>query len=131
MKKLAYKATIKGESLIIEIETTEPTPSNSGKTLLVATTHGGKVIDSEYKGKEVTLSVNAYISPKPRPFRPNAEPSTVLKGKILKITLPIEEVTSNSEKTNLIASTYGPIVSNVNIDNKNVMVSVNAYVYPN
>lgn len=55
-------ATIKNGKLIIEIDTTEPTPSASGKTLLVATTRGSVATTATVNGKPVQISVNAYIS---------------------------------------------------------------------
>lgn len=55
------KATIKGDKLILELDIKEA-PSKSGKTLMVATTNGFKQAGVEYKGKSVSVSVNAYVS---------------------------------------------------------------------
>lgn len=54
-------ATIKNGDLIITIATQTPTPSASGKTLLVASTRGPWKSDVIIDGKPVTISVNAYI----------------------------------------------------------------------
>lgn len=40
-----------------------PEKSASGKTLVVASSHGNKVTDVKVDGKEVTVGVNAYIKP--------------------------------------------------------------------
>lgn len=46
-------------TLVLDLE--EPTPSASGKTLVVASTHGNKQLDIQINGKPVTVGVNAYI----------------------------------------------------------------------
>ncbi len=38
-----------------------PTPSSSGKTLVVAPSHGNKPTDLEIDGKPVIVGVNAYV----------------------------------------------------------------------
>ena len=55
------KATIKDKKLIIEIDTQEPTPSASGKTMVIASTHGNQPTTLNVNGKVVTIGVNAYI----------------------------------------------------------------------
>lgn len=56
------KATIKDNILIIEIEVEEtPTPSASGKTLVVASTHGNVVTNVMVNGKPLVVGLNAYI----------------------------------------------------------------------
>ena len=59
------KAKITNGVLQIEIPITEPTVSASGKTLVVASSHGNQVTDATvtYKGREhrVTIGLNAYI----------------------------------------------------------------------
>ena len=55
------KVTIEGKELVIRIEMQEPTPSASGKTLVVATTRGNMVTEAKVDGKPVTVGVNAYI----------------------------------------------------------------------
>ena len=61
------KATIdtKRNMLVIEMPLTVPTLSSTGKSMLVCTTHGGKVADGlTIGGKPLTISVNAFIPAK-------------------------------------------------------------------
>ena len=58
---MALKVEIKGSKLFIEIDLEKPTPSSSGKTLVVASTHGNTVTTAEVDGKPVTIGLNAYI----------------------------------------------------------------------
>ncbi len=58
---MALKVEIKDNKLIIEIDLEKPTPSASGKTLVVASTHGNTVTDAEVEGKPLVLGLNAYI----------------------------------------------------------------------
>jgi hypothetical protein len=52
----------KGE-LVIRIPLNPvPTPSATGKTLVVASTHGNTRTDLLIDGKQVTIGLNAYIS---------------------------------------------------------------------
>lgn len=56
------KASIKDKILTIEIELQEPTPSASGKTLVIASTHGNTTLsDLKVEGKPVVIGLNAYI----------------------------------------------------------------------
>jgi hypothetical protein len=59
---MAMTVEMKGNKLIIEIDLEEPTPSSSGKTLVVASTHGNAVTNIEIDGKPITIGINAYIS---------------------------------------------------------------------
>jgi len=52
---------IENGKLIISIELQEPTPSASGKTLVVATTHGNVITKCLIDGKNVVIGLNAYI----------------------------------------------------------------------
>jgi hypothetical protein len=52
---------IENGKLFIEIDLQEPTPSASGKTLVVATTHGNVVTDCVINEKPVVIGLNAYI----------------------------------------------------------------------
>ncbi len=55
-------ASIEGEFLVIRVPlNSKPTPSASGKTLVVATSHGNKQTEIEVQGKPVFVGVNAYI----------------------------------------------------------------------
>ncbi len=51
------------KTLTIVMDLQEPTPSASGKTLVVATTHGNQPTDVMVKGKPVTIGVNAVPTP--------------------------------------------------------------------
>ena len=55
------EAKIEDGKLIIKIDLQEPTPSASGKTLVVATTHGNVVTECVINGKPVVIGLNAYI----------------------------------------------------------------------
>jgi hypothetical protein len=46
-------------TLVLDIQ--EPTPSASGKTLVVATTHGNQPTDAKVNGEPLIVGVNAYI----------------------------------------------------------------------
>ena len=48
-------------TLTLVLDLQEPTPSASGKTLVVATTHGNQPTDVMVNGKPVIVGVNAYI----------------------------------------------------------------------
>lgn len=52
---------IENGKLIISIELQKPTPSASGKTLVVATTHGNMPTECVIEGKTVVIGLNAYI----------------------------------------------------------------------
>ncbi|MGD0662302.1 MAG: hypothetical protein ABSD38_29960 [Syntrophorhabdales bacterium] len=60
---MAMNVEIKGNKLIIEIDLEKPTPSSSGKTLVVASTRGNVTTSVEVDGKPVTIGLNAYIKP--------------------------------------------------------------------
>ena len=51
----------KAKSLTLVLDLQEPTPSASGKTLVVTTTHGNQPTDATLDGKPVIVGVNAYI----------------------------------------------------------------------
>jgi len=46
-------------TLILDLQV--PTPSASGKTLVVATTHGNQPTEVQVDGKPLVVGVNAYI----------------------------------------------------------------------
>jgi hypothetical protein len=48
--------------LLIEIPMQAPTPSASGKTLVVATTRGNMKTSATVNGKPITIGLNAYIA---------------------------------------------------------------------
>ena len=54
-------AEIKDGNLIITIPLEKPTPSASGKTFVVASSHGNMKTSAMIDGKQVIVGVNAYI----------------------------------------------------------------------
>ena len=54
-------ATIENGMLVIRIPMQTPTPSASGKTLVVASTKGNVMTSAMVDGQPVTVGVNAYI----------------------------------------------------------------------
>lgn len=60
---MAMTVEIKGDKLCIEIDLQKPTPSASGKTLVVASTRGNVATEAIIDGKPVTIGLNAYIYP--------------------------------------------------------------------
>jgi hypothetical protein len=55
------QVTIKDGNLIIAVPLQAPRRSASGKTLVVASTHGNKTTEVQVQGKPVTIGLNAYI----------------------------------------------------------------------
>ena len=58
------KAEIIDGNLVLTLPLEKPTASASGKTLVVASTHGNQKTQLLIEGKIVTVGVNAYISAK-------------------------------------------------------------------
>jgi hypothetical protein len=58
------KVSIEKGELVIRIKTTEPTPSSTGKTLSIASTHGNVQTEAVVNGKPVFLGLNAYLRTK-------------------------------------------------------------------
>ena len=52
------------KTLTLVLELQDPTPSASGKTLVVATTHGNVPTEVKVQDKPVIVGVNAYIRAK-------------------------------------------------------------------
>jgi hypothetical protein len=55
------KAEIKDGNLVITMPLQTPTPSASGKTLVVASTRGNAKTTCLVDGKPLTIGLNAYI----------------------------------------------------------------------
>lgn len=56
------KVTIENGMLVIRLPMNPtPVPSGSGKTLIVASTHGNVATAAVVQGQPVTIGVNAYI----------------------------------------------------------------------
>ena len=55
-------AKIVGTNLVLEIPLNAvPVLSTSGKTWVVASTHGNKVTEAQINGKNVVVGLNAYL----------------------------------------------------------------------
>jgi hypothetical protein len=62
---MPFSAKLDGDELVIRVPMNEkPERSTSGKTLVVASTHGNKETDVVVGGKKVVVGVNAYIPKK-------------------------------------------------------------------
>lgn len=61
-----FEAKIEGDVLKLTIPLQKPTPSGSGKTLVVASTHGNVTLPVKVQGQHVLLGLNAYIK-RPEP----------------------------------------------------------------
>lgn len=55
------EVTIENGKLVIKIDMQHPTLSQSGKTKVVASTHGNILTGVTVEGKPVTIGLNAYI----------------------------------------------------------------------
>ncbi len=55
-----------GDSLVIRIPLQPPVPSASGKTLVIASTHGNQRAGIQIDGKDVFVGVNAYVYAEPK-----------------------------------------------------------------
>jgi len=54
---------VEGNELVIRVPLSQPTPSASGKTLVVASSRGNKTFqDALVDGKPVTIGFNAYVA---------------------------------------------------------------------
>jgi hypothetical protein len=59
---MTFSAKIEGDELVIRVPMNEkPERSASGKTLVVASTHGNKETECVVQGKKVIVGLNAYI----------------------------------------------------------------------
>lgn len=58
-----------GDMLVIRIPISKPTPSASGKTLVVASTRGNQKTSMQIDGKDLYLGVNAYVYAEPKGAR--------------------------------------------------------------
>lgn len=55
-------AKIVGNKLVIEIPlNAAPVPSVTGKTLVVASSHGNRATEAQVQGKNIVIGLNAYI----------------------------------------------------------------------
>ena len=58
--------TREGDVLVIRLAIKTPTPSASGKTLVVASTRGDQKTAVQIDGKDLYLGVNAYVYAEPK-----------------------------------------------------------------
>jgi hypothetical protein len=58
---MAIETKIEGNKLIITCDIEKPTPSASGKTLVVVSTRGNMKTSCIVDGKSLTIGLNAYI----------------------------------------------------------------------
>ncbi|MDE3111786.1 MAG: hypothetical protein KGK34_02485 [Chloroflexota bacterium] len=58
--------TREGDTLVIRIPIETAKPSASGKTLVVASTHGNQRAGIQIDGKDVFVGVNAYVYAEPK-----------------------------------------------------------------
>jgi hypothetical protein len=61
MEGTQMKVSIEGKELVIRMDLEEPTPSASGKTMVVASSHGNVTTSVLVQGKPLVLGINAYI----------------------------------------------------------------------
>jgi hypothetical protein len=55
-------AEIDGKTLIIRLQLQTPVPSkSSGKTLVIASTHGVVTTEARYRGKPIVVVANAFV----------------------------------------------------------------------
>ena len=55
------KAEIINGNLVLTLPLGKPTPSASGKTLVVASSHGNQKTEAKVDGKPIVVGVNAYV----------------------------------------------------------------------
>jgi len=58
---MSIVAEIVGNELVIRLPLQSPAPSASGKTLVVASSHGNVATTAVVNGQPVIIGVNAYI----------------------------------------------------------------------
>lgn len=57
---MAMKAEVKGKQLVITIDLEEPRLSPSGKSMVIASSHGNQMTEAKVDGKPITVGLNAY-----------------------------------------------------------------------
>jgi hypothetical protein len=60
---MSITAKIDGKNLVVTIPMQDPTPSATGKTMVVATSRGNAPTEAKVGGKTVIVGLNAYIKP--------------------------------------------------------------------
>jgi len=69
MKLTGIVARIKGKELLIRLPLTAPTWSKTGKTKIVASTHGSRTTTAIYRKAPIVINVNAFQYAKRRKHR--------------------------------------------------------------
>lgn len=57
------EAVVKGTKLVVTIDLEAPRLSSTGKTLVVASSGGGKVTTATVDGKPITVNLTGWIKP--------------------------------------------------------------------
>jgi len=60
-EKTGTRVAIEGKDLVIRIRMQTPQDSASGKTTVIASTHGNQQTEAKFNGSPVIVGVNAYI----------------------------------------------------------------------
>jgi hypothetical protein len=60
------KAEIKGKDLVITIALEKPSPSKSGKTLVVCSSRGVRTLSVRVNGQPIHIVLNGFIYPEER-----------------------------------------------------------------
>lgn len=55
------EAKVEGNELVIRIALETPRPSATGKTLVVASSHGNQATTAMINGQAIVVGINAYI----------------------------------------------------------------------
>jgi hypothetical protein len=63
MAQATLKIDEKAKTVTITLPLEEGAPSNSGKNIVIASTHGTASTDVQYKGKVVRMGVNVFYKP--------------------------------------------------------------------
>jgi hypothetical protein len=72
---MAVSVKRENNDLIIKVPLEQPKRSKSGKTLVVASTHGNLDTEIFYQRRHVVLVLNAFIYPKERKFQARVKAS--------------------------------------------------------
>jgi len=62
LREINIDQDTKKSTLVLNLQ--EPTPSSSGKTLVIVTTHGNVTTDAKIQDKPMSVGINAYIRAK-------------------------------------------------------------------
>ena len=81
---MAVSVKLENNILKIEVPLEKPRPSKSGKTQVVASSHGLITTDVKYKGTHVVLNLNALIYPREEEYRQRARVAMLKMDKKLK-----------------------------------------------